>query len=397
MRISTSWMQQTAINDILDRQSAMADTQAHLSSGKRILNASDDPVAAAQVLGLQHVQAANQQYQRNIDSANTRLGLETSSLDQVTTILQRVRTLALQGTNGTETTNDRSTIASELRQLFSHLVQTANGTDAQGDSLFAGNATRTKPFVPGTGFSVSYAGDDGQRMVAAAPGMQVATGDPGSDVFMDIPAGNGRFVVDANPANAGTLVIGANSVVDTSAYIPGDYTVTFIAPDQWQAKDSSGTVVGSGSYDSNTGGAIAFNGMQIQLNGTPVANDKLTVTSGETQDVFATLGKLIDTFENTPPGAASSNVINRQIESIDQSLQRVLDVQSRVGARINTLDQQKTSEGDLGVQYQGQISNLQDLDMASAIGKLNLQQVALQAAQQTYIKVQGMSLFDFLK
>jgi flagellar hook-associated protein 3 FlgL len=227
--------------------------------------------------------------------------------------------------------------------------------------------------------------------------MQVATGDPGSDVFMDIPAGNGRFVVDANPANAGTLVIGANSVVDTSAYIPGDYTVTFIAPDQWQAKDSSGTVVGSGSYDSNTGGAIAFNGMQIQLNGTPVANDKLTVTSGETQDVFATLGKLIDTFENTSPGAASSNVINRQIESIDQSLQRVLDVQSRVGARINTLDQQKTSEGDLGVQYQGQISNLQDLDMASAIGRLNLQQVALQAAQQTYIKVQGMSLFDFLK
>jgi flagellar hook-associated protein 3 FlgL len=395
MRISTSWMQQTAINDILDRQSAMADTQAHLSSGKRILNASDDPVAAAQVLGLQHVQAANQQYQRNIDSANTRLGLETSSLDQVTTILQRVRTLALQGTNGTETTSDRSTIASELRQLFSQLVQTANTTDAQGDALFAGNATRTTPFVQGADFSVAYAGDDGQRMIAAAPGMQVATGDPGSNVFMDIPAGNGRFVVDADEANTGSVVVGASSVTDPGSYTPGTYTITFAADGSWQATDAASDVVGTGSYSGQ--GAIQFNGMQIQLDGQPAAGDTLTVQSGATQDVFAAIGKLIGAFENTPPGAASSNVVNRQIEGIDQSLQRVLDVQASVGARIDTLDQQKTSEGDLGVQYQGQISNLQDLDMASAIGKLNLQQVALHAAQQTYIKVQGMSLFDYLR
>jgi flagellar hook-associated protein 3 FlgL len=395
MRISTSWMQQSAINDILDRQSALAVTQAHISSGKRILNPSDDPVGAAQVLNLQHVQAANQQYQRNIDSANTRLGLETSALDQVTSILQRVRTLALQGTNGTETSSDRGAVATELRQLFSQLVQTANSSDAQGDALFAGNATHTTPFVQGSGFSVSYAGDNGQRMVAAAPGMQVATGDPGGNVFMDIPAGNGRFVVNANPGNTGSVVVGANSVVDTSAYMPGNYTVTFTAPDQWEATDASGTVVGSGSYDGST--SITFNGMQIQLDGQPAAGDMLTVQSGASQDMFTTIGNLIDTFENMPAGAESSNVVNRQIEGIDQALQGVSGVQASVGARINTLDQQKTSEGDLGVQYQGQISNLQDLDMASAIGQLNLQTVALQAAQQTYTQVQGMSLFDYLR
>ncbi|HEX5353522.1 MAG TPA: flagellar hook-associated protein FlgL [Rhodanobacteraceae bacterium] len=397
MRISTTWMQQTAINEILDRQSAMADTQAHVSSGKRILNASDDPVGAAQVLGLQHVAAANQQYQRNIDSASSRLGLETSSLDQVTSILQSVRSLALQGTNATETPSDRASIATQLRQLFSQLVQTANATDAQGDSLFAGNATRTTSFVQGSGFSVSYAGDDGQRMVAAAPGMQVATGDPGSNVFMDIPAGNGRFAVQADASNTGSLVVGSNSVTDIATYTPGAYTVTFAADGTWQAVDATDTPVGGGSYDSTNGGAISFNGMQIQLDGTPAAGDTLTVQSGATQDMFQSIGNLIDTFENTPPGTGSSNTVNRQIEGIDQSLQRVLDVQGSVGARINTLDQQKTSEGDLDVQYEGQISNLQDVDMASAIGQLNLQQVALQAAQQTYIKVQGMSLFDYLK
>ncbi|HET7269323.1 MAG TPA: flagellar hook-associated protein FlgL [Oleiagrimonas sp.] len=395
MRISTTWMQQSAINDILDRQSQMADTQRQLSSGKRILNASDDPVAAAQVLKLQHVEAANQQYQRNIDSANGRLGLEETSLNQVTGILQRVRTLALQGTNASQTPSDRVATATELRQLFSQLVQVSNGTDAQGDALFAGNAVRATPFVQNAGFDVSYKGDDGQRMVAAAPGMQVATGDPGSDVFMNIPAGNGRFAVQAGATNTGALVVGASSVIDSGAYTGGAYTITFAADGTWQAADSAGNIAGTGSYDGH--GAIAFGGMQIQLDGEPAAGDTLSVQSGSTQSMFASVGRLIDAFESMPPGPASSNVVNRQIEGIDQSLQRVLDVQARIGARMNTLDQQKSTEGDLHVQNQGAISNLQDVDMASAIGKLNLQQVALQAAQQTYIKVQGMSLFDFLK
>lgn len=395
MRISTSWMQQSAINDILDNQSAMANTQQHISSGKRILNPSDDPVGAAQVLSLQHVEAANQQYQRNIDSASGRLGLETTALDQVTGILQRVRTLALQGTNGSETQDDRKAIATELRQLYSQLVQTANGTDGQGDSLFAGNAARTTPFVEGAGFSVSYAGDDGQRMVAAAPGMQVATGDPGSDVFMNIPAGNGRFAVQAGASNTGSLVAGESSVTDTSTYVPGNYTVTFAADGSWQATDASNNVVGSGTYSGDS--SISFGGMQIQLSGTPAAGDTLSVQSGTTQNMFASVGNLINAFENLQPGTQSSNTVNSQIEGIDQSLQRVLNVQAKVGARLNTLTQQKTSEGDLDVQYQGSISNLQDVDMASAIGKLNLQQVALEAAQQTYVKVQGMSLFDYLK
>lgn len=395
MRISTVWAQQRAINDILDRQASMSDTEQQLSTGKRILNASDDPVAAAKVLQLQHVDAANQQYQRNIDSASNRLGMEQTSLDQVTGILQRVRTLALQGTNGTQTPADRAAAATELRQLFAQLVQVANGKDAQGDSLFAGNATNTTPFVQGSGFDVSYAGDDGQRMVAAAPGMQVATGDAGRDVFMNIPAGNGRFEVQADAANIGSLVVGGNSVTDNSVYTGGDYTVTFTAPDQWQAEDASGTVVATGSY--NGQGAVAFAGMQIQLDGAAATGDTLHVQAGTTQSVFTSIGNLIGAFEGMPPGTASSNTVNRQIEGIDQSLQRVLDVQARVGARLDTLNQQKTTEGDLGVKYKGAISDLQDVDMASAIGQLNLQQVALQAAQQTYVKVQGMSLFDFLK
>ncbi len=396
MRISTVWAQQQAVNDILDRQSQLATSQQHLASDKRLLNASDDPVGAVQVLQLQHVQASNQQYMRNIDSANNRLGLETTSLNQVTTILQRVRTLALEGTNGSQTPQDRSADAAELRQLFTQLVQVANSKDAQGDALFGGNAAKVTPFTTGSDFDVTYQGDDGQRMIAAAPGMQVATGDPGSELFMNVPAGNGHFVVNTGASNTGSLVVGSNSVVDTGDYTPGDYTVTFGAGGNWTAVDNTThATVATGTYSGD--GAIKFNGMQISLKGDAADGDTLHVQSGTTQSMFTSIGKLIDAFENMSPGSASSNTVNRQIEGIDQSLARVSEVQARVGARLDTLDQQKSAGGDLSVANKSALSQLQDLDMTSAISKLNLQAVALQAAQATYVKVQGLSLFNYLR
>lgn len=395
MRISTVWMQQRSINEILDRQSAMSDTQLQLSSGKRMLNASDDPVAASQVLNLDHVEAANQQYMRNADSASNRLSLEESSLTQFGNLLQRVHTLALEGANGSQTPDDRAAVAKELRQIYSQMVQVGNAKDAQGDALFAGNAAKTVPFVQGAGFSVSYQGDDGQRMVAAAPSIQVATGDPGSGIFMNVPAGNGRFAVDVDAANTGSVVVGASSVTDSGAYAAADYDVVFTAADTWEARDGGGNVVASGSYDGS--GAVAFGGMQVQLDGDAATGDTLHIRAGASQDIFSTVGNLIDAFEQPDSGAAFNNQVNRQLESVDQSIQRVLETRAKVGARLNTLDQQKDAGGDLSVLNKGAISKLQDVDTASAISQLNLQSVALQAAQQTYVKIQGMTLFDYLR
>jgi flagellar hook-associated protein 3 FlgL len=53
---------------------------------------------------------------------------------------------------------------------------------------------------------------------AIGQGLQVANGDPGSSLFMNLPAGNGSFVASAGTSNTGTLVVGANSVTDTAAY-----------------------------------------------------------------------------------------------------------------------------------------------------------------------------------
>lgn len=398
MRISTFWMQQSAVNAMLDQQSQVAHTQLQVATGKRILSPSDDPAGASRALDLTHASAANDQYQRNIDAADARLGNEDQTLSSVTDVLQRVRTLALEGANGTLSDGDRKNLATEVRQRLAQLVQLANTKDANGEYIFAGNATRTQPFVQ-NGSAVSYMGDQGQRAIAIAPGQTVATGDPGSDVFQNIRAGNGTFDIAASPANAGTLVSGATSVSDLSQWDGGSYQIRFTAANAYEVVDASNTVVSSGSYAS--GDTISFRGVQIGFTGTPAVGDSYSVGPSPAKDMFSTLSDIADALESpsfTPHDAASiTDRIGRAVQNLDRAMDRVVDVRARIGARLNTADDQANLNAGVGVDLKAQLSKVQDLDYSSAVSTLNLQMTGLQAAQAAYVRVQGLSLFNYLK
>jgi flagellar hook-associated protein 3 FlgL len=398
MRISTFWMQQSAVNAMLDQQAGIAHTELEVSTGRRILSPSDDPAGASRALSLTHADAANTQYQRNIDSASAKLANEDQTLSSVSDLLDRVRTLALEGQNGTLDAGDRKNIATEIRERLSQLVALANTKDANGEYIFAGNATRTQPFVQGAG-GVTYAGDQGQRSIAIAPGQTIATGDPGSDIFQMIPGGNGTFQIAASPTNAGTLVSGATSVGDMSQWDGGSYQIEFTAPDQYQVVDASNTVVASGSYAS--GDTISFRGVEIGFTGVPVAGDSYSVGPSTAKDMFSTLSDIADALESpgfTPHDAAViHDRIGRAIENIDRASDRIVDVRARIGARLNRTDDQSNLNAGVGVDLKSALSKVQDTDYASAVSRLNLQMTGLQAAQAAYVKTQGLSLFNYLK
>ena len=398
MRISTFWMQQSAVNAMLDQQAQVAHTQLEVATGKRILSPSDDPAGASRALGLTHATAANAQYQRNIDAVDSRLGNEDQTLSSVTDVLQRVRTLALEGANGTLSDGDRKNLATEIRQRLAQLVQLANTKDANGEYIFAGNATRTQPFVQ-SGSGVAYVGDQGQRAIAIAPGQSVATGDPGSDVFQNIPAGNGTFDIAASPTNTGTLVSGATSVSDLSQWDGGSYQIRFTAANAYEVVDASNTVVSSGSYAS--GDTISFRGVQVGFTGTPDVGDSYSVGPSAGKDMFSTLSDIANALESpsfTPHDAASiTDRIGRAVQNLDQASDRIVDVRARIGARLNTADDQANLNSGIGVDLKAQLSKVQDADYSTAVSTLNLQMTGLQAAQAAYVKVQGLSLFNYLK
>ncbi|MHB1057539.1 MAG: flagellar hook-associated protein FlgL [Rhodanobacter sp.] len=400
MRVSTSWIQQQSVGSMMDRQSDLSDINTQLSTGKRINQPSDDPVGAARALDLSHLTADTAQYQRNITTANARLGLEDQSLSNVSDVLGRVRTLLLQAANGTQTDETRGDIAAEMVQLRQQLLGQANSKDGQGEYIFAGNRTGTEPFASQNG--VSYMGDDGQRMVAAGPGLQVATGDPGSAVFADIPTGNGTFAISAGAANTGSAVAGASSVsnpnANPSAWDGGNYSIVFTAADAYEVRDGAGTVLDSGSYDATVGGSITFRGAQVAFGGTPDAGDTFSLGASAKQDVFATLDNIINTLRQPGGGGADmQNGINTQFANLDQAIDNITRTRGMVGARMNALDQQGGLNDDLTLQYKSALSDVQEVDYYDAISRFTAQTTALQAAQQTFTKMQGSKLFDYLR
>src|SRR5882672_10271318 len=182
MRISTAGMHNTSIAAILDRQAQMAQTQTQVTTGKKFQTAAEDPIGATRAATLDRTVADNDQFARNSNIVENRLNYEEHSLADATLLLQRARELALEGANTTLGPSERRMLANEVRQQLAAMIDTANRDDGNGEYLFAGTSTGTKPFATGT-TGVSYQGDDTTRQIRISNSQALADGHTGADVF----------------------------------------------------------------------------------------------------------------------------------------------------------------------------------------------------------------------
>lgn len=396
MRVASNVYQMQWLASIQRKQAELAAIQQQTSTGKRVSTAADDPAGAAQALLLQQGLDRLSNYKSNAETASRRLSLEEVALSQGSDALDRVRELAIQAANATQTRESRSAMVAEVRELLTSLYDTANAQDGQGNYLFAGGQVQSRPFVPGT--PVQYNGDSGVRFQRIGDTRTVQESDPGSAVFMQVPAGNGTYTVTADAANQGTAYWSSATVSNASAWIPDTYTVTFTAADSWEARNSSGALVGSGSYSSGQG--IGFAGVSVGFEGTPVAGDRFVVDQSGFQSVFKTVQDFLATLAvdtGSPAGRAGfQNQLNDNLQNIDQALQHLGNVRSQVGARLATIDRQQDSNADMSLDLAQSISVIRDLDYASAISRLEQQLNSLEAAQKAYTRTRSLSLFDVL-
>jgi flagellar hook-associated protein 3 FlgL len=402
MRISTTYLGQAFLNSLEQQQTALAMTQQQISSGLKFSQASQDPAAASQSLGLRAILDQLGQFATNASLAQSRLSIEDTTLASVTNLLQSVRGLALQGANATQTADSRAAIATNIQQQLAGLLALANTQDGNGQFIFAGTATGTTPFGQAGG-TFSYAGNQAQRSIQIGSSRQIADGDSGAQVFQQIRNGNGTFVVTAAVANQGAAIVGANSVTDATAWAAGHppYTLTFTSPTTYTVTDSGTPPTTSAPAAYADGQTISFGGAQLQVSGTPAAGDQFTIAPSANQDMFTTLQNLVAALTAPQTGNAGqaqlANGVNRAIEAIDQSLTTVSNVQSAVGARLNAITTQGSSNADVTLQLKSSLSTLRDTDYAAAITTLNQQMTGLQAAQASYVKLQNLSLFNYIQ
>jgi flagellar hook-associated protein 3 FlgL len=398
MRVTQGMEQAQFLTALNQLESSISSTQNGISTGLAFTTASENPVGAGLVAGYNQVLAQSQQYTANGNSATDSLNIEDSALTQLQNQLQSLRDLAPEANNGSESPSDLSAIATQVQQIQGSILSVANTQDGSGNYIFAGYSTQTQPFAQ-SATGATYSGDQGQRQVQIGAGQTVVVGDNGDTVFNQVKTGNGTFSVTAAGTNTGTGIIGATAVTDPAAYIAGDYSINFTAADAYQVVNAGGTVVASGTYTS--GQAIAFAGMQVTLSGTPAAGDSFAVAPSTDQSVFTTVQNLANALQqstSTPAGKAQlNNSIVSAINGIDQALDQTQTVQSKVGARLNTITTAQAVATTQQTQLQQSITNIQGLDYASAVTNLDSQNTTLSAAMEAYTQTEGLSLFKYLQ
>jgi flagellar hook-associated protein 3 FlgL len=398
MRLSTADFFRTGLAQIERVQTKLAAVQRQLSSGKRIMSASDDPGGAVHALELRGRIAQVDQYARNAAAATGRLQHEEAGLADMASALQRVRELAVEAGNATQTDASRASIARELRQISTGLLDSANARDPSGEYVFAGYRSADVPFVKDATGRVAFVGDAGQRSVALSADRAVAVGDSGAEL-MTIPRGNGVFTVSADAANTGTGHAAQAAVVDSGDVAAENFTIVMTTATDYEVRDGGGTSVATGTYVA--GGAIDIGGRRIVLDGTPAAGDRFDVRpagSASVFDIVDDLATALETPRSSPAeGAQLLQSTGAALQDLDQALGRVLDLRTTVGARLSTIDDQTAAGDGQKVRLQSELSGVEDLDYAEAISRFQLQQTALEAAQQTYVQVGRSSLFDFIR
>jgi flagellar hook-associated protein 3 FlgL len=400
MRISTSQIHTAALLSMQAAQTRLAKTQDQLATGKRVQTPADDPIAAVRILEVERAKTQSTQYGKNSDIAKNRLGLEEQALSDSTNTLNRVRELMLQAANtGTLSDSDRQSIATELTSRADELRDIANRQDGNGEYLFSGFSTQTRPFGRNAAGAVVYSGDQGSRVLQVGPSQRIADSDSGFSVFMDVPEGNGTFATSAQGSNTGTGVIDIGTVVSQASWVPDDYSINFTSATTYEVRNSANVLVTSGTFTPGT--AIAFNGVQTAITGVPASGDRFTVEAAGSKDVFALLdavaGRLTASTGSAAQRANFSSFIGGALQQLDQSLTQVQSARSGVGARLSRLDTVDTARSNYELELSSALSDLQDLDYAEAVTRMNQQLVALQAAQASYARVAQLSLFDYLR
>lgn len=403
MRISTQTIYETGGSRMSELQVNLNKTQQQIAAGRRILTPSDDPIGAARALTISQSDAVNEQLAVNRKNAINTLSMAESVLGNVTSTMHNIKTLLVGAGSGVLSDQERTYIANELQGHLDQLLGQANSTDGTEAYLFSGFKSTVAPYTKTQG-GAQYNGDQGARYLQVDTSRQIPLSEVGSAVFGNIRTSNGQFNVRPNPSNTGGVVATAAINVPTSANLTGNnYEVAF---------DGAGT---SFTITNKTTGVVAVpltafanphsvtvDGMTITLTNSPAPpapNDKFLIQPGN-QDIFETLTDVINVLKQpataVPAKLELTASLNQANANLEKSLSNVLLARTNFGTSLKELESLNNSGEGLSIIYKQELAAIQDLDYAKAITELNQNQIILQAAQQSFVKTSGLSLFSYI-
>ncbi len=412
-RLGTANTYDNSVRNIIQRQSQLSALQVNLTSGKRVVHASDDPTAAVQAERAETRLARIATEQRALAAQKNTVAMTESTLGDVSSAMQSFRELLVSAGDASYSGTERLAIVNQMKQLRDQILSYANRADTNGLPLFGGLGSTAQPFVDSAA-GVTYNGIGGQQGSSdvAIP----ATAD-GQAAFMNVPTGNGVFTVSLGTntitpgPNLGKVFSDVGSVSNPSlAAVEGyDYTISFSVVGGVTTYTTTNINNGNtttGNYIA--GQTITMGGISVVVKGTPADGDTLTTapsaTSGTGTGLFGVLDSAISAMYSTvdpTKGAASLDPslhqgIARGLAEIDTAMDRLQSVRAQAGALLNRADTIDSEQGLNSIQLESDRSRAEDLDMVKGISDFQNQQTGYSAALQTYAQVQRLSLFNFI-
>lgn len=401
MRVSTAQFYFQNSQQITQQQINVNEQSAFISSGKRVLTAKDDAVGFGTLVGFKDELAKLEKYQRNITIAENRNSLQETSFSSAINVLQNLKQTFIQANNGALSDDDLASLSLVADNSLEQLLDIANSKDDTGGFVFAGFQNNIQPFQRQPDNSVEYLGDNGVRELTIGSNVDVALNQPGDKAFLDVanPIGDfsANYVTNTSGISVSRAVIQDRGAFNATAN-PPDYTFNFASPTDLTVTDGAGnTVFNTNTYVS--GQVVAFNGLEVQISGNPLPGDRIELQPDESVSVFEAVSSAlawIDVGVN-PSNQIQHNVDHAEIlAQLDAGINHLVARQAEAGVNRQLISSQSNIHQDNELTTESGRSSIEDLDFARAVSDFQQAQTALQAAQQTFVQIRELSLFNFI-
>lgn len=448
-RVGTANMYENTLRNLGTRQTNLSNLQENLTSGKRVVRASDDPVSAAQAERALNRLARIQTEQRALETQRNAIAQAESSMGDAVGLVQEARQLLVSAGNAALSTSERATIANQLQSLRDQLTAVANRTDTNGLPLLGALGSAQSPFLGPLGGTPDYlfAGQPGQ---AASNGVAIPNTLDGDAAFMFDATRDGSFhaaiaqgtsTVIAPGATTPSVPAGAppNRALNTSpiTVTPGfvfnedpatgqaySYSVSFsnvtlnpatntlsatyniTSTDPAFVPPAAQTLTPIKIGEKNEFSINGVPGMAFKITATPTKAVDGTITlspaDGDTISIapnaslFSVIDKAVNELRAAPNSSLASQATGQALANVDKGLERMGNIRSFAGELLNRADRITGDQTKRSIQLESDRSRAEDLDMIKGISDFQNQQVGYEAALKSYSMVQKLSLFNFI-
>lgn len=405
--INTNATATLTANSLARNERAMGQSMERLSTGLRINSAADDAAGLAISSKLTSQVRGLDQAQRNANDAISMIQTADGAAIEIDNMLQRMREVAVQAANDTNTTSDISNLNIEFAALADEIDRIVNATEWNGMSILDGDSGTSGSF------DFQIGANDSQTLTVDFSDFNLAAGSTAQVGASAVTAVQGTqtialgTITDGATYNAGDTFTFAGTTITLSA---GTQSISSIATDFDTALDAAGySAAGTGTTLTITQavGADWASPLAVSFNGTgsaPATPTTAIGTSGVTAAAAVTAVADTKPMASNLSGALSANgtitaTTDDIVTTLDAAIAGVASQRATFGAAINRLEYTVDNLANVSQNTEASRSRIQDANYAAETTELARTQIIQQAgtAMLSQANQQAQSVLALLK